>query len=55
MRVIAPIEDADVIRRILEHRGCWAPREARPFQRAPPTPIDGAGTELTHHPVPDIG
>jgi len=36
MQVIALIDDAIVIRRILEHLGCWAPRDARQNQRAPP-------------------
>ena len=57
MQVIALIDDATVIRRILEHLGRWAPREARRNQRAPPR--DGKGLklsvrELTYHPVPDI-
>jgi len=30
MRVIALIEDAGVIRRILEHLGMWAPRTSSP-------------------------
>jgi hypothetical protein len=57
MRVIALIDDAQVIRRILEHLGRWAPR---PKQRAPPPHFIGdAGptqsiSELTRHPVPDI-
>ena len=52
MQVIALIDDAAVIRRILEHLGCWAPREARQNQRAPPKPPPVP--ELTYHPVPDI-
>jgi hypothetical protein len=57
MRVIALIDDAEVIQRILEHLGRWAPR---PKQRAPPPQsIGDAGptqsiSELTRHPVPDI-
>jgi hypothetical protein len=57
MRVIALIDDADVIRRILEHLGRWAPRQN---QRAPPLQdIRDAGPtrstwELTRHPVSDI-
>ena len=60
MHVIALIDDAIVIRRILEHLGCWAPRDARQNQRAPPgdaKDLDGLKPpvrELTYHPVPDI-
>jgi len=60
MHVIALIDDATVIRRILEHLGCWAPRQARQNQRAPPRDakgIDGLKPpvqEWTYHPVPDI-
>ncbi len=58
--VIALIDDATVVRQILEHLGRWAPRQARKNQRAPP--MDGKGIdglkpkvhELTCHPVPDI-
>ena len=60
MHVIALIDDATVIRRILEHLRRWAPRHARKNQRAPPA--DGKGIdglelpvrEWTYHPVPDI-
>jgi len=57
MHVIALIDDATVIRRILEHLGRWAPRQN---QRAPPGDaknLDGLRPpvrELTYHPVPDI-
>ena len=60
MRVIALIDDTTVIRRILEHLGLWAPRQARKNQRAPPADgksIDGLKPpvqEWTYHPVPDI-
>jgi hypothetical protein len=60
MHVIALIDDATVIRRILEHLGRWAPRHARQNQRAPPGDakgIDGLKPpvrERTYHPVPDI-
>ena len=60
MRVIALIDDTTVIRRILEHLGRWAPRQARKNQRAPPADgkrIDGSKPpvrEWTYHPVPDI-
>jgi DNA-binding transcriptional LysR family regulator len=58
IHVIALIDDATVIRRILEHLGRWAPRETR-NQRTPPeaTGIDWPKPpvrELTYHPVPDI-
>jgi hypothetical protein len=36
MHVIALIDDATVIRRILEHLGLWAPQYERQNQRAPP-------------------
>ena len=60
MHVIALIDDAPVIRRILEHPGRWAPRQVPQNQRAPPG--DGKGIdaskptvrEWTYHPVPDI-
>jgi hypothetical protein len=60
MRVIALIDDVTVIRRILEHLGRWAPRQAQQNQRAPPRDaksIDGLKPPLqewTYHPVPDI-
>ena len=52
MHVIALIDDAAVIRRILEHLGRWAPREVQRNQRAPPK--QPPARELTYHPVPDI-
>jgi hypothetical protein len=60
MHVIALIDDAEVIRRILQYLGRWAPRHGRQNQRAPPWDakgIDGLKPpvrELTYHPVPDI-
>ena len=48
MRVIALIDNADVIRRILEHLGRWAPRETRQCPRAPPEPAGGAGQDFTN-------
>ena len=60
MHVIALIDDAEVIRRILQYLGRWAPRQGRQNQRAPPghaKGIDGLKPpvrELTYHPVPDI-
>jgi hypothetical protein len=52
MHVIALIDDAAVIRRILEHLGRWAPREVQRNPRAPPK--KPSVPELTYHPVPDI-
>ena len=57
MQVIALIDDAEVIRRILEHLGCWAPREVQRNPRAPPRNGKGLKSpvrDLTYHPVPDI-
>jgi hypothetical protein len=41
MHAIALIDDTTVIRRILEHLGRWAPRQARKNQRAPPADEKG--------------
>jgi hypothetical protein len=60
MHVIALIDDATVIRRILEHLGRWAPRQVRQNQRTPPCDrkgIDGSKPtvrEWIYHPFPDI-
>jgi len=60
MHVIALIDAAAVKRRILEYLGCWAPRQARRNQRAPPGDAKGIdapkppGRKLTYHPIPDI-
>lgn len=35
MRVIAPIDDPPVVRRILEHLGCWASEQSGPGPPAP--------------------
>lgn len=55
MRVIALIDDAAVVRRILEHLGRWAPE---PAERGPPIEAldwpPNALIPLTYHPVPDI-
>ena len=54
MRVIALINDAGVVQRILKHLGLWAPRQN---ERAPPAATEAvlpAGNVLTYHPVPDI-
>ena len=55
MRVMALIEDPQVIRRILKHLGLWAPLAT---ERSPPLgPASWPGyasLPRTHHPVPDI-
>ena len=53
MRVIAVIEEAPVIERILPHVGVWEPT---PPLRAPPEKAWPTGSQipLTYHPVPDI-
>jgi hypothetical protein len=55
MRVIALIEEPEIIRRILEHLGRWAPE---PAGRGPPVPAPewpaNAVIPLTYHAVPDI-
>jgi hypothetical protein len=56
MRVIALIDDAAVIRKILSHRGLWAPLHALRRGLAPPAhdPPGQSKPVLTYHPVPDI-
>ena len=61
MKVIALIDDAHVIERILKHLGIWAPRQSAPqYERSPSRggPESGAPKPppnvLTYHPVPDI-
>ena len=55
MRVIALIEDPQIIRRILEHLGLWVPQVK---ERSPPLDPASwpryASLPLTYHPVPDI-
>ena len=55
MRVIALIEEPEIIRRILEQLGCWAPDSAGrdPPWQAPEWPAN-AVIPLTYHAVPDI-
>jgi hypothetical protein len=56
MRVIALIDDAAVIRKILSHLGLWAPQPA-PRTLIGPSAHDPPGQSkpvLTYHPVPDI-
>ena len=56
MRVIALIDDAAVIRKILSHLGLWAPQRASRRGPGPPDPDPPAQFKpvLTDHPVPDI-
>ncbi len=55
MRIIALIEKPQVIRRILDHLGRWAPQ---PAERGPPVPARewpaNVVIPLTYHAVPDI-
>lgn len=48
MRVIALIEDAHVVRRILEHLGLWAPE---PCERSPPIGHEAWPTYVTRSPT----
>lgn len=52
--LIALINNASVVQRILKHLGLWAPRQN---ERAPPAGIEAAlpaDNVLSYHPVPDI-
>jgi hypothetical protein len=54
LQVIALINDAGVVQRILKHLGLWVPRQN---ERAPPAGIEAAlpaDNVLTYHPVRDI-
>ena len=55
MRVLSLIDDAAVVRRILEHLERWAPE---PAERDPPAPAPdwprNAVIPITYHPVPDL-
>ena len=55
MRIIAPIDDPPVVRRILKHLGLWQPEAS---ERSPPVPSEAwpvnSVLPMTHHPVPDI-
>jgi hypothetical protein len=46
MRVIALIEDATAIRRIVEHLGLWAPRHLAQSARSPVTPADADAKQV---------
>jgi len=56
MRVIALIDDAAVIRKILGHLGLWAPQPASKTGSGPPAPDPPGQSKpvLTYHAVPDI-
>ncbi len=55
MRIIALIDDADVVERILRHPKVWDPvhNPVKPSGPDPPWP-DGETLPLTDRPVPDI-
>jgi hypothetical protein len=55
MRIIALIDDAGVIERIINHfNACDPPPDTlTPADLDPPVP-EGETLPLTHHPVPDI-
>ena len=55
MRIIAVIDDAAVIRRILKHLRLWQTKPELPNHpaRDPPWPANTT-IPLTYHPVPDI-
>ena len=55
MRVIALIDDADVIERILRHLTVWDPPPEPRSATGPDPPVPkGETLALTYHPVPDI-
>ena len=56
MRAISLIENSDVIRRILQHLGLWAPHQTSPRTHGPSAPeLPGSSLNaLTYHPVPEI-
>jgi len=55
MRIIAVIDDATVIRKLLKHLRLWNPHPSEPdyAARDPPWPAHTT-IPLTYHPVPDI-
>jgi len=55
MRIIALIDDVDVVERILKHLKVWDPQPdtLTPADPDPPSP-QGETLPLTYHPVPDI-
>ena len=55
MRVIALIDDAGVIERILKHLDAWDPQPDTLTPAGPDPPVhEGETLPLTYHPVPDI-
>jgi hypothetical protein len=55
MRIIARIDDAGVIERILKHLSVWDPQPETPSTAGPDPPWPrGETIPLTYHPVPDI-
>ena len=55
LRIIALIDDADVIERILKHLDRWNPTPETITSAGPDPPLpEGETLPLTYHPVPDI-
>ena len=55
MRIIAFIDDAGLIERILRHLNLWDPQPETPSPAGPDPPWPrGETIPLTHHPMPDI-
>lgn len=55
LRIIALIDDGDVIERILRHLNVWHPAPETITATGPDPPLpEGETLPLTYHPVPDI-
>jgi len=55
MRIIALIDDVDVVERILKHLKVWDPQPDTLTPAGPDPPLpQGETLSLTYHPVPDI-
>ena len=55
MRIIALIDDVDVLERILKHLKVWDPQPDMLTPAGPDPPLpQGETLSLTYHPVPDI-
>jgi hypothetical protein len=55
LRIIAVIDNGDVIERILRHRNQWDPAPETITTTGPDPPIpEGENLPLTYHPLPDI-
>ena len=55
MRIIALIDDADVIERILKHLKVWGPKPEPRSSAGPDPPLPKSETlPLTYQPLPDI-